>query len=512
MAQLVKFTVVRVAWTGISHRPSSQTCPSGDGAKDGTFLLHRGRAMIVSPMPNTVPTTNADAGDLPGTGGIVRPRRRIFVSTSSLFIANILIAALGALALRLMTHRLGPDSYGMFVTAGTFVSTWELLTDLGINALAGREISRNPNDAGSILSYNLGLRLSLSAMLIPIVWVVGDLVYKSSPSEVRFGIVIVALTVPFDAIRAVSLGYYVASISNHWVAAVNLLQQVLWVSGLGTALALGAGVRGCFCAFLGSTVIVAAVAYLIVRRQVPFRPRFSAANWVRIIRQSISIGVIGIVNYAYLKADIILLSLMTSVFQVAIYGVAYAIINFFLVISSAFMTSVLPLMTRSRADELKSVVQWAVSYMAAISCLVVAGIICVGTPVIHLLAGSRFASAAAPLSILAISIVFSALNNVFGYASFSRNRHQKLLYVSLSSLVLNVVLNLFAIPHWGVKGSAGATVVSEAFMLTGTYLVFRHGVGVRVAFLRSLIRPALAGGLVIAVFHVWLWFPRGERR
>ena len=123
--------------------------------------------MIVSSMPDTGPTTTADAGDLPGVG-IVRPRRRIFVSTSSLFVANILIAALGALALRLMTHRLGPDSYGMFVTAGTFVSTWELLTDLGINALAGREIARNPNDAGNILSYNLGLRLSLSAMLIPI--------------------------------------------------------------------------------------------------------------------------------------------------------------------------------------------------------------------------------------------------------------------------------------------------------------------------------------------------------
>ena len=425
-----------------------------------------------------------------------------------MFVSNIAIAALGALALRLMTHRLGPDSYGVFVTAGTFVSTWELLTDLGINALAGRELARNPNNAEKILGYNLGLRLSLSAMLIPIVWVVGDVVYSGSPSDIRFGIVVVAITVPFDAIRAVSLGYYVASISNHWVAAVNLLQQVLWVSGLATALALGAGVKGCFYAYLGSMVIVASVAYSIVRRRVPFRPRFSTINWVRIIRQSISIGVIGIINYAYLKADIILLSLMTSVYQVALYGVAYAIINFFLFIPGAFMTSVLPVMTRSRADELKSVVEWAVSYMGAASCLVVAGIICLGSPVIHLLAGSRFAYAATPLSILAVSIVFSAQNNVFGYASFSRNRHQKLLYVSLASLVLNVVLNVLAIPRWGVKGSAGATVISEAFVLAGTYLVFRHGVGVQVAFVRSLVRPALAAVSTIVVFRVWLWSPR----
>jgi hypothetical protein len=51
-------------------------------------------------------------------------------------------------------------------------------------------------------------------------------------------------------------------------------------------------------------------------------------------------------------------------------------------------------------------------------------------------------------------------------------------------------------------------VISEAFVLAGTYLVFRRGVGVRVAFLRPLVRPVFAGGVVIAVFRLWLWFPR----
>ncbi len=463
--------------------------------------------MIWTSMSDDVSVPVGELGDEPVAGGFVRPRRRIFISTSSLFASNIALAALGALALRLMTHRLGPSSYGVFVAAGTFVSTWELLTDLGINALGGREIARSPEDAGRILSHNLGLRLSLSAVLIPIVWVVGDLVYRSSPGEVRFGVLIVAISVPFDAIRAVSLAYYVASISNHWVAAINLLQQVLWVGGLAVALAMGAGVRGCFCAYLGSMVVLATVAYLAVHRQVPFRPRFSIAEWALIIRQSITIGIIQIVNYAYLKADIILLSIMTSVYQVAIYGVAYAIINFFLFISSAFMTSVLPLLTRSRQDELNTVVEWSVAYMASIGCLIAAGIICLGSQAVRMLAGSKFASSVAPLSILAISVVFSGLTNVFGYAAFARNRHQKLIYVSISSLVLNVVLNVIAIPRWGVRGSAGATVVSEAFVLAGTYAVFRYAVGIRTAVVGALIRPAIAAGTVIGVFRFWLWSP-----
>ncbi|MGA9077715.1 MAG: flippase [Acidimicrobiales bacterium] len=459
-------------------------------------------------MPDFVPTPAAGSGDLPSSGGIVRPRFRIFVSTFSLFISNIFIAGLGALALRLMTHRLGPDAYGIFVTAGTYVATWEILTDLGVNALAGREIARTPDEAGNILAFNLGLRLSLSMVLIPIAWVVGDLVYKTSPSDVRIGILIVALSVPFDALRAVSLAYYVGSISNHWVAGINLLQQIFWVAGLATALTIGAGVRGCLVAYLASIVALSAVAYSLVNRRVRFRPRFALGRWMGIIRQSISIGVIQIVNLVYLRADIILLSVMTSVYQVAIYGVAYAIIGFVLFISSAFMTSVLPLMTRSHADELKPVVEWAVSYMASISCLFAAGIICVGAPVIHLLAGNKYASSASPLSILGISLIFSALNNVLGFACFSRNRHHKLLYVSIAALILNVALNLVAIPRWGVNGSAGATVISEVFALAGNYAVFRYGVGVRIAIVRSLMRPCLAGAIAAAVFRVLLWSPR----
>ena len=461
----------------------------------------------MSPMRDSTPTPAENSNDLPVSGGIVRPRRRIFVSTSSLFASNLLMAALGALALKLMTHRLGPDSYGIFVTATTVVSTSEFLTDLGVNSVTGREIARNPKDAEKVLSFNLGLRLSLSAVLIPFVWVIGDLVYRASPEDVRFGIAIVAITVPFDAIRAVSVGYFVSSISNHWTAAINLFQQVLWVSGLAFALSVGAGVRGCFYAYLGSMVILAAVSYGLVYRQVRFRPRFSVRNWVRIIRQSISIGLIQIIGVVYLRADIILLSVMTSVYQVAIYGLAYAFITFFEFFSSAFMTSMLPVMTRSRPEELKPAIEWAVSYMAMANCLIAAGVICIGPAVVRLVSSNKFGSAATPLSILAVSLVFSSLRNIFGFACFSRDRHQKLVPVTIAALVLNVILNLIAIPRWGVNGSAGATVVSEAFALMAYYLVFRHAVGVRVAFVRRLVRPLAAAGVAVVVFRVCLWSP-----
>ena len=80
--------------------------------------------------------------------------------------STFIVAALGAIALAIMTRRLGPSRYGEFVVALAFYSTATLVTDLGVNALTGREIARTPERAREILSHTLGLRVALSVVVM----------------------------------------------------------------------------------------------------------------------------------------------------------------------------------------------------------------------------------------------------------------------------------------------------------------------------------------------------------
>ena len=405
-------------------------------------------------------------------------RRRVLISTTSVLSSNLVVALLGTVSLRLMTTRLGPSQYGDFVASLSFVASAMLIADLGVNAITGREIAKSPEHAASILGHNLGLRLTLSALFVPIVSFLGFLAYPGSANAtLRYCVVLAACAVPFDALRSVCLGYFVAGVRNHVAALMSLVQQAIFVGLIIIALWLGKGVLACVYVYLLATIVTGLLTFVTTRRNVRFGPKFNLRRWRTIVAQSFSIGIIQIINLLYLKADLIILSIMSTSTNVGIYGVAYAIITFFLIVPSIFMTSLLPAMTTANESDLGRIVDRAMRYLAAAGVLVATATLCFGGQAIRVLAGEKFAAAAVPLSILAVSCVFSYLNAALGFASVARNRHHKMIVVSLLGLAINVIANIIVIPIYGINGAAMAYLISEGVTLCGVYIVFRRDVG-----------------------------------
>jgi O-antigen/teichoic acid export membrane protein len=438
---------------------------------------------------------------------IDRPYRRVWISTSSVFGATFVVALLGTVSLRAMTVHLGPASYGLFATATTYVGIATLLTDLGVNSVSGRAIARTPGDVSVILGCNMGLRLMLSLVFVPLIWVVGNLAYRGHAhgGTLVLGIAIVSCAIPFDAVRAVSLSYFVSRIENHRTAMINVIQQSIFVALVVVAVASEHSVVGCYLAYLGSMIVASVLAYLSVRSRVHFRPQWSILRWREIIKESLTIGVIQVANTMYLMADRIMLSLLlgvTASTSVGYYQVAYAIVSFFLVIPSMYMTSMMPLMTTASGSTLPGLVTRSIRHLSIISALVAAGCLVTAPGVIQFLAGAKFAPAVMPLSILSISVLLSSLTQVFGFANFSKDRHHNMLLVSLVGLAVNVGLNFWAIPRYGVNGAAVVTTISECVMAFGTFKVFHSKVGHTISVLPLLARPIFAAAGSVGVVHL----------
>ena len=427
------------------------------------------------------------------------PGRRVAASTASLIAANVAVALLGTIALRQMTHRLGISSYGELVTVMNFIAVAMLLADLGVNTYTGREIARHKVDAASILGRNLGLRLVLSVVIVPIFVGVGALIYPNSRTQIREGILLLALVLPFEAIRAVSTSYFVATIQNYKTALISLITQVLYVSGVVITLQLGFGLTGCFLSYVAAMFITAIIAYLAVRRSVAFVPLLKWRSWWGLLRHSLGIGSIQVVNVLYLRTNILVLSLITNSRTVAVYAVAATIVTFLLVVPNAFMTSMLPLLVTSTADRLSVLVDRCVTNMAMVGVLSVAGTTCLSASIVHVLAPPQFAASAVVLSILSLSILFTCFTSVFAYSSFARDQHHWLLLISSTGLVVNVVLDLAMVPSLGANGAAVATDVVEALILVGTYVIFRRRVGIRFTAWGRTARIIGAGALVGAL-------------
>jgi O-antigen/teichoic acid export membrane protein len=119
--------------------------------------------------------------------------------------------------------------------------------------------------------------------------------------------------------------------------------------------------------------------------------------------------------------------------------------------------------------------------------------------VIRVMAGPEFRGAAAPLPLLALSVVF------FGYRQFTQvgsviaQQSRYIAYSTTLAAIGVIVLNALLIPRWGIMGAAAAT--AAAFMLD---FVVMHSLSERVYPLRFPFAQLLPP-LAIAVV-VWLVF------
>jgi len=121
--------------------------------------------------------------------------------------------------------------------------------------------------------------------------------------------------------------------------------------------------------------------------------------------------------------------------------------------------------------------------------------------IIELAAGSGFEDAATPLRILLASGALAWVNGVFGYALIAKDRQLSALWLNVSALVFNVVLNLVLVPVYGIVVAAVVTVSSEVLILAGSYVLMRRYFGF-FPFPRTLVPALLAAAVMGGV--LWL--------
>jgi O-antigen/teichoic acid export membrane protein len=92
---------------------------------------------------------------------------------------------------------------------------------------------------------------------------------------------------------------------------------------------------------------------------------------------------------------------------------------------------------------------------------------------IGVLYGHRYAPAILPLRLMLPAVVMISLYLILTRNFTSRNRQQVNIIAAVGALAINVTLNLFLIPRYGIAGAAISTTVSystAALILLGVFL------------------------------------------
>jgi O-antigen/teichoic acid export membrane protein len=395
---------------------------------------------------------------------------------------------------------LGAAGYGVFSYAMALAAFFTLFVDPGINSVLIREGAKaSPEERQSLFSTTLLMKTVVLAISVAIV--IGIVPFFSTLPGAKALLPFVALIIIFDSSREFLSTLFLAEEKMQWYA-VTFLVANLSVVIFGFIFLIKSATPLSFTgAYVAGTAVGALMAIWLLRKN--FRNILagaSAKRMVAILKTAWPFAVSGALGILLTNTDILIISWMRAAADVGIYSAAIRIIQVLYMLPSIVSLSTLPILARlAKRDPLKFriVLERAVSFIFLISVPLSLGGIILGSGIMRLIFGPVYAAGGIAFSILMISLSFDYAGCIIGNAVFAYDRQRSLIVCSAVAGVGNVLFDLLFIPHWGIAGSAVATLLAQ--ILSNSYLWYVMKKLNRFSILSQIRKVVVAGALMAAV-------------
>jgi O-antigen/teichoic acid export membrane protein len=312
---------------------------------------------------------------------------------------------------------------------------------------------------------------------------------------------LVAVIIVFDSIRGFIASIFDAEEKMQWDAASFLAANLGIVIFGFILLELSATPLSFTGAYAAGTGIGALVALWLLRDKL--RRMFSGAStkrMVAILKTAWPFAITGALGILLTNTDILIISWMRSAAEVGIYSAAIRIVQVLYIVPAVVQVSTLPIFARlAKRDPVKFrlVLERTIAFIFLLSIPLSLGGAILGTGIMRLVFGSPYAVGGLAFSILMLSLSFDYAGGIVANAIFAHDHQKSLIISSAIGGVGNVVFDLLFIPHWGMAGSAVATLFAQ--ILSNSYLWYAMKRLNHFSVLPRIRKILIAGGCMTAV-------------
>lgn len=171
----------------------------------------------------------------------------------------------------------------------------------------------------------------------------------------------------------------------------------------------------------------------------------------------------------YVNADITMLRYFRDDVEVGIYSLASRIYNIVKRMINALIIVTVPRLayySKRNYTAYENVIKTAMNglIMMLLPCIV--GLVLMSKPTVLLVGGEQYVDAWKPLCILSGAMFFALLSSFFTNCILVINNMEKTMLLSTTvSALVNIILNIFMLPRYGMGGAAVTTLIAEAVNL-----------------------------------------------
>lgn len=435
----------------------------------------------------------------------------ILQSSGFVFFARIGGAGLGLLIQILLARSIGSDQLGLVYLALAVANIGSVLAALGYPSVAVRFIRRyhvqkQRRPAGRlsaafqsharsevlVISLALTLLVAIAVLLAPL----GD--GRQAP------LLLGAVMIPLFAFLALNGGianaYHRIDIS--YLPEV-FLRPLLWLLFLLAALAIGSALAAAGAVLLAclATATAFAVQWLwlnsitvssTANQQHDHQPAPARLKTLWRVAALPMIAMTLLTGMIF-DIDIMLLSFLMTVEDIALFGVAFKIaflIAFGVhVTQQAALPDIADAHSLKKPEKMRREIARATMASALASLAAIIALLIVGRWVLSLF-GSEFPAAFSALIILSLCALIRALAGPASQILVLAGQQKKMLYVYAAGLIVLLLLNLVCVPLWGIAGAATALVGATLFWSAALSYCAYRATGVR------------ADGLTLAAWNI----------
>ncbi|MFS0904270.1 oligosaccharide flippase family protein [Priestia aryabhattai] len=171
----------------------------------------------------------------------------------------------------------------------------------------------------------------------------------------------------------------------------------------------------------------------------------------------------------YFQSNIFIIGLMSGEESVALYNVAFTILNVIYLFPTTFYQSYLiPKVHRwgeNNEEKMSLLFKQGSKIVLTIGIIIMLAVAGCASFVVPLLFGERYAEASLILMLLSITIPFRLLCNNLGSILVTEKHVVKKAYYQMTGAIVSIVLNVVFINLWGVYGAAFATIITEFIVM-----------------------------------------------
>lgn len=390
---------------------------------------------------------------------------KIIKNSSWLVGDKVFTMIIGVFVTAIVARYFGPENYGKFNYALSFVTLFTAFSTLGLETLTVKAIVDKEQNEGTILCTSLLLRV-IGGIFLTIIAIILIRIFEPNDNNVHILVLILSLTMVFKALEVIE--YWIQAHQKAKISSVVRMAAYMIIAAfkIGMVLLGGNLIHYALIHMLSVTIIgIGLVIAYFRNREEKFKWKVDISYAKSILSRSWYLILSGLMVTFYMQIDKVMLGLlMPTKVEVGVYSAAVQVASMWYFVPMAFITSFNPvIMNKKKIDEesyLKSV-QLLYTIITWLGIGFGIFVLIFSKPIVNIIFGPDYQKASSILSVSIWAGTFAMLGSARGVWLISESlQRYSVIYISTGATI-NIVLNYLLIPIVGGYGAAVATLMSQ---------------------------------------------------